>query len=442
MNAAIRSIILRKKQNYMLQKYATAQVPAAYSLRRLKSDATKAIRIKDDTTDETDIGFVGEDIDTASISAWLNRNLVSDIPLGVDGNDDGVSDGWGFYSNGTSSCFILNQEQELRITASTSNIELTELYKSISCLAGNIITFSATGRVSNNVRLRLQIDYYNYNTYLASTVSSFFTNTSNATISITGTAPATATSFVVLLLVYPVENGDTGSAWFKDASVTISNQSAYIAKWYDQSGNGNDASQSTVANMPRIVNAGVLDTDANNKPKIQFSGNQWLSGGDILDLRTNSLTMHIVAKYDNTSNGAICGKSRYGNDSGRYSLFRDSNLTAIYDANLQSIEAKTSTNDTSTATRQITYLLDRTNGNLKLNINRNNMQTTSITPDAESDRNTTNVFAIGAYQDSSGGMNPPLAGYLLNGAISEIIMLNFADSSEKAESSQMKYFAL
>lgn len=37
--------------------------------------------------------------------------------------------------------------------------------------------------------------------------------------------------------------------------------SGYVATWYDQGGNGNHATQSTVANMPRIVNAGVVDRD-------------------------------------------------------------------------------------------------------------------------------------------------------------------------------------
>lgn len=44
----------------------------------------------------------------------------------------------------------------------------------------------------------------------------------------------------------------------------ISTDSGYIAKWYDQSGNANDASRPDAAAQPRIVNAGTLDTDPNN----------------------------------------------------------------------------------------------------------------------------------------------------------------------------------
>jgi hypothetical protein len=47
--------------------------------------------------------------------------------------------------------------------------------------------------------------------------------------------------------------------------------SAYVAKWYDQSGNGNNAVQATTTNQPRIVNAGVIDMQ-NSLPSIHFDG--------------------------------------------------------------------------------------------------------------------------------------------------------------------------
>lgn len=47
-------------------------------------------------------------------------------------------------------------------------------------------------------------------------------------------------------------------------STWISTDSGYIAKWYDQSGNANDATRPDAAAQPRIVNAGSLDVDPNN----------------------------------------------------------------------------------------------------------------------------------------------------------------------------------
>ena len=46
---------------------------------------------------------------------------------------------------------------------------------------------------------------------------------------------------------------------------------AYVTTWYDQSGSGNDAVQATAAAQPRLITAGVVETD-NGKPAIVFDG--------------------------------------------------------------------------------------------------------------------------------------------------------------------------
>lgn len=50
----------------------------------------------------------------------------------------------------------------------------------------------------------------------------------------------------------------------------------YVTTWYDQSGNGNHATQATIASQPRIVNSGMLDLQ-NGKPALVFSGAQNLA---------------------------------------------------------------------------------------------------------------------------------------------------------------------
>ena len=53
----------------------------------------------------------------------------------------------------------------------------------------------------------------------------------------------------------------------------VGSGSGYITTFYDQSGNGRDLAQATVANQPRIVNAGVLDAQgANSRPAPYFDG--------------------------------------------------------------------------------------------------------------------------------------------------------------------------
>jgi hypothetical protein len=45
----------------------------------------------------------------------------------------------------------------------------------------------------------------------------------------------------------------------------------FVTKWYDQSGNGRDATQTTAANQPQIVSSGSVILE-NGKPAIQFDG--------------------------------------------------------------------------------------------------------------------------------------------------------------------------
>lgn len=47
----------------------------------------------------------------------------------------------------------------------------------------------------------------------------------------------------------------------------VGSNSSFVTTWYDQSGNGRNATQTTAANQPRIVNAGVIDY-YNGKPGV------------------------------------------------------------------------------------------------------------------------------------------------------------------------------
>jgi hypothetical protein len=44
----------------------------------------------------------------------------------------------------------------------------------------------------------------------------------------------------------------------------------FVTTWYDQSGNGRNASTAIASYQPRIVNSGVLEINANNKPAVRF----------------------------------------------------------------------------------------------------------------------------------------------------------------------------
>ena len=70
----------------------------------------------------------------------------------------------------------------------------------------------------------------------------------------------------------------------------------FVTTWYDQSGNANNATQTTAANQPQIVSSGSVILE-NTKPTIS-----WLSGLSGLDFTTfsaSSVTMFMVIKAKN-----------------------------------------------------------------------------------------------------------------------------------------------
>jgi len=86
------------------------------------------------------------------------------------------------------------------------------------------------------------------------------------------------------------------------ASLTsfCSGTNGFVTTWYDQSGNGYDATQSTAANQPQIVAAGVVLTNA-GKPCLRFDNS--------LDALITTLTINrpysIYCQFRQFSNGAI-----------------------------------------------------------------------------------------------------------------------------------------
>ena len=59
---------------------------------------------------------------------------------------------------------------------------------------------------------------------------------------------------------------------------TDEGDNGYVSVWYDQSGNGNNATMSTLVSQPLIVGGGIVTLSSNGKPAVKFDGtNDYLS---------------------------------------------------------------------------------------------------------------------------------------------------------------------
>jgi len=85
-----------------------------------------------------------------------------------------------------------------------------------------------------------------------------------------------------------------------------SGTNGFVTTWYDQSGNGNDATQTTAANQPQIVSSGSV-IEVNNKPTVQFTNTsqQTLSYSTTIWTYTGDSTLFHVSRNRNS------GSSQY-----------------------------------------------------------------------------------------------------------------------------------
>ena len=85
-----------------------------------------------------------------------------------------------------------------------------------------------------------------------------------------------------------------------DWSVTYHTADGHVTTWYDQSGNGNSATNTTSSQQPLIVDGGTL-VEENGKPAIQFDGVDDTLQKDISPDISQPLTLFHVRRY--RSNG-------------------------------------------------------------------------------------------------------------------------------------------
>lgn len=95
------------------------------------------------------------------------------------------------------------------------------------------------------------------------------------------------------------------------ASFIGSGKDGYVTTWYDQSGNGNNITQSTASNQPRLVASGVVQlmpSSGNSRNGISwgFTGTQELTLGSALTELNNGNDFSIFSVASGTNGSVQC----------------------------------------------------------------------------------------------------------------------------------------
>ncbi|MBO4874575.1 MAG: PKD domain-containing protein [Bacteroidales bacterium] len=206
--------------------------------------------------------------------------------------------------------------------------------------------------------------------------------------------------------------------WLRADSVELTD--GKVSRWYDLSPN-NYVIQQTNANARPTFNESAI----NEKPALIFNGsNSYLTGGDILDLGTNSWTWIIVGKSNAIAwNRPYIAKTLYGSEVGRYAL--SSNRLIYITTNNTEYNVIIPTNAIQTSTwHMITWKNDRSSLKNKIYVNGALIGSSSF---PNYNMQNSRYFLIGAYNGANG--TTPQTNYYLNGEIAEIIAFNNIDST-------------
>lgn len=105
------------------------------------------------------------------------------------------------------------------------------------------------------------------------------------------------------------------SFWVSADGNLIKDANDQVSEWSDMSGNINNVTQ------PNLVEQPIWQDDQlNGKPVIRFDGsNDFLSGGDILDIDNNNRSIFLIGK-NNSASGTYMAKSRFGPGSNRFGI--------------------------------------------------------------------------------------------------------------------------
>lgn len=118
----------------------------------------------------------------------------------------------------------------------------------------------------------------------------------------------------------------------------------FVTTWYDQSGNGRNATQTTAANQPQIVSSGAV-INVNSKPSVRFQDSTDLLRYQGTGGASTTNTMAVVFKFNSASGYGVI-MSMGDTSTNCYTLLGSGtgNLRAIYSPSYESRDGSYTTN--------------------------------------------------------------------------------------------------
>ena len=181
----------------------------------------------------------------------------------------------------------------------------------------------------------------------------------------------------------------------------------FVTTWYDQSGNANNATQSTAFNQPQIVSSGAMIT-TNGKNSISFSGTKLMLLASSITIGASNYTS-FVGKRAASANRLI-GLSRWNTNGYSMYLWSDNNYYFLGKTN-----SYLASSSTDTTTNQLLLTGQNSAGTMAMFKNGNSIASSS------------NVIVYSTIVDAIGGAS----GNFSNCNLQETILYNSDQSTNR-----------
>lgn len=209
-------------------------------------------------------------------------------------------------------------------------------------------------------------------------------------------------------------NGDLDTAAIKSfCDAAGAGVNGYVVTWYDQSGNGRNATQSTTANQPQIYNGTAVLT-RNSQPAAVFDGSSdYMDMPDsMLPANINNCSVFTVQTNESSPNGATFNLGGYGANDRWFQTAVVSDVEYFgYGSNYAAINIGPATS----AQRLITAIAGSTQGNAQCFV----------------DGTSQGSVALASATPPSGSGELVRASYLASGTFQEVVVYHSDQSSNR-----------
>ena len=191
----------------------------------------------------------------------------------------------------------------------------------------------------------------------------------------------------------------------------------FVAKWYDQSENGNDVAQVSQSSQPKIVSSGVVELDDDGNNTLRFSGNQYFNGGDsVLNMTDTNMMSFAVSKVE--GNGGVFSKAIAAGEPNRYGFLQyGTAFSSILTSQLNN-NRSVSTEKGVAANRLYSSILNKNSNNHELYLD-GTLANSAVTNPADVFGASDYEFYIGAYGAAT---IPRTPSFFMTGTISHLTL--------------------